>query len=179
MRYLPIFSLLLCLMISFSSYAQVPPKPKASAEAQQRAKDKAEYKIFKKQILGLKEFADEKRKAPKIQKEAKQPVKIEAVIDSVDDDQAKVITGYITQIVGDNTSNVYELTFDREQKKITIIKRTGDAIEPQEKADKEEKEPDAKKKVAPKKKTEDDDADMDEPEEKEKPAKKGKKDDDE
>ena len=165
----------LLLVCSFGMMAQQPPVRHASPEVRQRARDRSDYSLFRREITALKEFAEEKKKALAIQKENKEVVKVIATIDSVDtDDTAKMktITGYITQQIGDVSANAYELTFDRTTRKITGIKRTGESTEP------EVAEPKAKpatpkaevKKAAPakKKKTGDDeDEEEDEKEEKE------------
>ncbi len=88
--------------------------------------------------------------------------------------QRRHLSGYIRQDVGDNTTNIYEVTFDRAQKKIVSIKRTAEADD----MDKEEKTSD-KKTGTPKtihkraKGDEDDDGDEDDA-----PSKKKEKDDD-
>ena len=158
---------ILCLLISANLFAQRPPM-KQSEESKQRSKDRAEYGAFRHQASTLKEFADEKRKIPKLQKDNKAIVKVVITIDSVDNDEVKALTGYITQQIGDNSVNVYELTFDRAAKKITAVKKTGDgedpeAKEPQEKTTvkKGTAAPEAKKAVK-KKKDDDDDDDEDE-----------------
>ena len=85
-----------------------------------------------------------------------------------------MLTGYIMLTLGDNTANVYEVTYDRALKKIVQVKPTGETLD----IEKEERtEPTSKqnvKKSAPKKKTGDDDEDDDEDEEEEKPTR-GKK----
>jgi len=154
------------------------PMPHASPEVRQRARDRADYNTFRRKIGELKEFAEEKKKIPLIKKETKEVVKVYATIDSVDTDddttKLKTLTGYITQQVGDNIANAYQITFDRTTKRITSVKRTGDAVEPEGAEAKEKpaaKKPEATKATPKKKKTgdedEDDDTDKDEKEEKE------------
>ena len=186
MKFTNIVIAFFCLF-TVTAFAQ-KPVPKPSAEVMEKRREKADYKEFRKQIQALKEFAEEKKKAPKIQKDGKEPVKIVATVDSTDDgDEAKTIKGYITQQIGDNTTNAYELIFDRATKKITSVKKTGDGIEPEVPEEKEKKpaaKPTAEKKKATpvKKKTDEDgdeeEADEDEPDEKPaKPTKKDKADD--
>lgn len=110
------------------------PKLQPSAEAQQRMKDKAEYSQIKRLILALPEFAAEKKKIPTILAANRgQSVKVIPTVDSVEGDTTtiKTITGYITQLVGDNATNVYEVTYDRKEQKLTSVKRTGEQQEPE------------------------------------------------
>lgn len=186
MKYISTLVLLLCL--SFVSLAQ--QKDKMSREdkdekiqaRQGRVDLKNDYVIFRRLIVGSREYADERKKIPVLQKTNKM-VKVVAVIDSVEsDEEAKTLTGSIRQDVGDNSTTMYEITFDRVQKKIVGFRRTQEAMD----ADKEEQENKAEKAAASgpkektvvkKKKTDDDDDDADE----EKPAKpthKGKQTDD-
>jgi len=148
---------------------------KQSEESKQKSKDRAEYSAFRHQASALKEFADEKRKIPKLQKDNKAIVKVVITIDSVDNDEVKTLTGYITQQIGDNSVNAYELTFDRVAKKITAVKKTGDGEDPEAKEPKENTTvkkgaaaPDAKKAVHKKSKEDEED---DEEEEKTPPSK--------
>jgi len=152
--------------------AQVPHQ---SEESKMRNRARAEYSAFKRQMLALKEFAEEKRKAPRLQKENNAVVKIVATIDSVDNDEVKTLTGYITEQIGDNSVNAYEVTFDRATKTIISVKKTGEAEEPEaaEKAQPKKATPAATHKA--KKKGDDDDDDGDEDEAK--PSKKDKDDD--
>lgn len=87
---------------------------------QERIDLKNDMVIFKKQILGLKEYALERKKIPDLQKTSKMAVKVTAVIDSESTEnsaESKTLIGYIKQDVGDNTTNMYELTYDRAQKR--------------------------------------------------------------
>jgi len=121
---------------AMSAKGQVPT-PHSSPEARAKMKAKQDYAAFRKEITALKEFADEKAKIKALQKENRVIVRVIPTIDSVeadDDAQAKTLTGYITQVVGDNTANAYEIQFDRATRKITAVKRTADAIEPEEEA---------------------------------------------
>ena len=154
---------IICLLVSANLFAQRPPL-KQSEASKQRSKDRAEYGTFRHQILALKEFSDEKRKIPRLQKENKGIVTIVANIDSVDNDEVKTLTGYITEVVGDNSTNVYEITFDRAERKITSVKKTGEGEDPEAKEAGEktttQKAPAGEvKKPAHKKKGEDEDDD--------------------
>ncbi len=174
--------LLICLFATAGIYAQAP-KPHASPEVRQRARDRADYGTFKRKIAELKEFSEERKKIPLLQKENKEAVKVYATVDSVETDdttKAKTMTGYITQQIGESTANAYEVTYDRATKKITAVKRTGESVDPEAAEAKEKpasKKTDAKKaevkKASPAKKKKDgDDEDGDEEEEKEeKPSK--------
>lgn len=174
---------ILCFICPALSFAQVPPVRHASAEVKEKQKEKSDYKEFRKQIAALKEFSEEKKKIPKLQKENKETVKVTANIDSVDGgDDVKTFAGFITQQIGDNSVNLYELTFDRATRKITTVKKTAEAIEA-EAAEKDKEKPAAKPATAKKgstaKKKKDEDGDdeeeADEPEEK--PSKKPVKED--
>lgn len=140
-----------------------------------RIKDKTDYGLFHRQMLSLKEYNAERSKIPSLQKANKMPVKVTAVVDTtmdMDDDAGnKTLIGYIKQDIGDNSTNVYEVTYDRAQKKIVNVKYTGEGND----ADREEKA--TRSKAAPakaavhKKKGDDeeeDDADDDKPSKKEK-----------
>ena len=115
--------LLLLLSFNITSYAQTDKddrKQDIRDNAQERktiTKEKVDYNLFHRQIIALKEYADERKKIPALQKASKMPVKIVSTIDSVDDvldnDKNKTLTGYITENVGDNSVNVYEITYDR------------------------------------------------------------------
>ena len=179
------------LTLSASSFAQQKEKMTREEKDEKnqartaRVSNKNDYAVFHRQILALPEYLDERKKMPALQKTTKSVVKVTAVVDSLeDDDNSKALTGAIRQDIGDNTTNIYELTFDRKTKKIVGVKRTPEAIEADKEAkeaaaDKEEKTTTVKTKektVVKKKKDDDDDDDADE----EKPAKgKAKKDADE
>ena len=145
--------ILFFLTLAISSFAQTE-KEKLTPEDKQeknqartiRINEKNDYALFRKQLLALKEYADEKKKAPKLQAENKVPVKVVVAIDSIDegDTVTKVLTGYIVQNIGDNATLMYDITFDRTQKKIVSIKRTAEAAD----ADKEEGEDNATDKKA-------------------------------
>jgi len=178
------FTLLFLLSIAMciTSFAQKEKMDKDEKDEKRdarttRIKDKTDYALFHRQMLSLKEYGDERRKIPNLQKANKMTVKVSAVVDTtIDaDDEAgnKTLIGYIKEDIGDNSSNVYEVTFDRTQKKIVGVKYTGEANE----VEKEDKA--APKKAAPakaiRKKNKDDDDDDDQDEEK--PSKKDKDED--
>ena len=180
-----ILFLILGLVFSLHSFAQQEPmtreeKDAKNAERQARVNSKNDYANFKKQILGLKQYEAERQKIPLLRKTSKMPVKVVAIIDSTDNDgESKTLVGYIRQEVGDNTTNMYEITYDRSQKAIVSVKHTQEGID----ADKELQEDmpekvtpvkrEPKKIIKPKSKDDDDD---DEPEDK--PVKGKHKDDD-
>ncbi len=154
---------------------------------QDRVDMKNDITIFKRQITGLSEYAAERKKIPDLQKTSKMMVKVIAVVDTEALDNGadvKTLMGYIRQDVGDNSTVMYELVYDRAQKKISSIKRTAEAAD----ADKElidekeekaaaKKQTTAKKPVAKKNKDEDEE---DEDPDDEKPVKgKRNSDDDE
>lgn len=176
------YSKIVALVIALCSFvvpamAQKTDMPHASPEAKAKARIRSEYSSFRRQINALKELADERKKIPVLQKENKAKVTVVATIDSVEtDDSAKTLMGYITQTVGDNSSNIYEVVFDRATKKITAIKKTGEGIEPeqQEAKPKTAAKPatTATKKPVAKKTSEDEEEGGDEEEEEEKGSKK-------
>lgn len=140
--------ILVCMLgICVSAYAQ---KEKMTREEKQEKNDarmarinnRNDFALFKKQILALPEYADERRKIPRLQKANNGVVvKVTAVVDTEGLEDARTIAGYIKQDVGDNSMNVYELTYDRATKKIASVRRTPEAID----ADKEDREERAEK----------------------------------
>lgn len=186
--------LLCCFFCGINAFAQNQKEKLTREEKDEKIKarqDRVDMKndiaIFRKQILGLKEYAAERKKIPDLQKTSKMMVKVTAVVDTEAIDNAgdiKTLLGSIRQDVGDNSTVVYELVYDRAQKRISSIKRTPEAIDAdRELADEKEekattkKPTNAKKPVAKKNKDEDDEDD--DPDE-EKPVKgKRNSDDDE
>ena len=148
-------------------------------ENKAKAKDRTDCNLFHRQMLSLKEFSEERRKIPALQKANKGTVvKIAAEVDTSDVEAgSKTLTGFIVQHIGDNSVNVYVVNYDRADKKITTVKHTTEGTEA-DKADKEDKaeEPKhpAKKTIHKKTKDEDEDAD----DEDDKPAKGKDKDED-
>lgn len=174
-----IFAIVVMLLAGFTA---VLAQTHSTPEMRARAKERSDYSLFRRQIGALKEFADEKKKIPALQKEAKEPVKVYATVDSTETDDsthAKFLTGFITQQVGETANNAYEVTFDRATRKIIKVKRTGEAIEPEAAEEKPNAKPaadtkkaDGAKKATPAKKKKDSDEDDEEEEEKdEKPTK--------
>lgn len=145
---------------------------------------RVDYTVFRRQILTLPEFAEQRKKLSEIRKSTGNIPKIFAVVDSLNDtEDSKTLTGYITLILGDNTANVYEVTFDRVQRKIVKVKPTGETLEVEKPETIERR--DKNTKTAKKKKGNDEDEDQDEPEadedpedKPEKPTKRKQKDED-
>ena len=177
--------LLFLLALGITSYAQDTKSDKDERQQEIRdneqerktvAKQRVDYNLFRRQILALKEYSDERKKIPALQKASKLPVKIVAYIDSVDDagDEAKnkTLTGYISENIGDNSTNIYEITYDRTLKKITTVKATGETSDVEQDETTGKKATD--KKASSKKTKDEDDDDADE----EKPTKKKDKDED-
>ncbi len=139
-----------------------------AAEKKTASKLKVDYNLFRRQMLALPEYGDERKKIPALQKASKMAVKIVAYVDSIDDagDDVKTLMGYIIENVGDNSTNIYEITYDRATKKITTVKPTGETSDiEQDDADTKKTSP---KKTTAKKTKGDDDEDQ--------PAKKKSKD---
>ncbi len=167
---------LLLLTITFTSHAQVDKSDakeaktdrkqdirENAAEHKQLSKQKVDYNLFRRQMLALKEYGDERKKIPALQKASKMTVKIVVYVDSLDgsDDNSKTLTGYIAENVGDNSTNIYEITYDRAQKKITAVKPTGETSDIEQDENADAKKPAAKKPGAKKAKGDDDDDDGD------------------
>jgi hypothetical protein len=121
-------SILFLLMFCVPAFAQVDKEEKE--EKKELAKQKVDYTVFRRQMLTLKEYSDERRKIAELQKTTKQPVKITAFVDSASDaDDTKILIGYIRESVGDNATDIYEVTYDRSLKKIIFVKPTGEILE--------------------------------------------------
>ncbi len=173
-------TILLLLSCSFSSFAQSDrderreDRKEVQDEKKAVNRNKVDYTVFRRQMLTLPEFAEQRAKLAELKKAGKGIAKIYAVVDSLNDaEENKLLMGYIQLTLGDNSANVYEVTFDRSVKKITLVKATGEALEI-EKADKEDarstpSKP-AVKKAPKKKKSEDDDDEEDEEDEQDKPG---------
>jgi hypothetical protein len=179
-----ILLLLAMALISFNTFAQARDKEDRKEERDERKaanSDRVDIVVFRRQILTLPEFSDQRKKLAELKKQGHGIGKIYAVVDSLTDvEDGKFLKGYIELILGDNSANVYELTFDRKLKSIILVKPTGEQLEI-EKAEKPE--PAARKTahakpVPKKKKSEDDEEDEDEDEDEEKPVKGKQKDDD-
>lgn len=182
MKQIVYFLAFVCSLTGFSSFAQQrdamtrEEKQDKNNDRMARINKKNDYALFRRQVLALKEYADERKKIATLQKNnAGMPVKVIASVDSNEnDDDAKTLVGYIQQIVGDNVTNMYEISYDRAQKKIVTVKRTPEAIEADNEMKEEREERAAEKKpaaqkAAPKKKGKDEE-DEDDPDE-EKPSK--------
>src|SRR5947209_1508250 len=113
-----IISLITCLLLTLTSFAQKEKltreeKDEKNAERAARVSSKNDYASFRKQIMALKQFDAEKQKIPALRKVSKMNVKVVAIIDSNDNDAgetSKTLIGYIRQDVGDNSTNMYEIT---------------------------------------------------------------------
>lgn len=156
------------VLLSFLSFCISVSAQNAPSAYKQKTKDRADYNNFKQQIMHLKEYAEERKKIPKLQKENHVPIKVTATIDTseADDDQKNILTGHITQQIGDNSSNAYDITYDRTSTKIITIKKTGDADDPEameSKKDKEAKPVTTHPKSKKNKEDEEDDSDEEKP----------------
>ena len=178
MKKLP--AILLLISFTITSHAQDDKTDRKqelrdnAAEKKIASKQKVDYNLFRRQMLTLKEYGDERKKIPALQKATKMTVKIVAYVDSLDDagDDAKTLVGYISENIGDNSTNIFEITYDRALKKIITIKPTGETPDiEQDDADVKKATP---KKATTKKAKGDDDDDADE----NPPAKKKLKDED-
>ena len=171
-----IITILLCLSFPALSIAQAPT-PHSTPESRQKSKDRSDYSLFRRQIIALKEYGEERKKIPALQKENKELVKVFVTMDSTETDDTaknKFLQGFITQQIGDNTANAYEITFDRTSRKITTVKRTGESTDPEPtevKAKPAPKKDGEIKKATPKKKKDGDEDDEEEEEKEEKPSK--------
>lgn len=100
-----------------------------SADNRVRSADKSDIINFHRQILSLKEYNEERAKIPALQKANKVTVKVKAIVDTSDmasdtDDDGKPntkLTGYIRREIGQESIDVYQLSFDRIKKKITAV----------------------------------------------------------
>lgn len=183
MRYLNLVLVVMGCMMCNLLNAQTRDNEERKEEQQEKKannRNKVDYTVFRRQILTLPEFDAEKKKLSELRKQTGGVPKIYAVVDSLNDaDDSKQLIGYIVATLGDNTANVYEITFDRVQRKIVKVKPTGEQLEAErpdvvERRDKNAKPPSKKKKTD----DEDEDAeDEDEPEEKQERRKQKDEDD--
>jgi len=173
------------MLSSLAGYGQQKDKDdrkEATEERKAANKDRVDYTVFRRQILTLTEFSDERRKLAQLKNEGKGIGKIYAVVDSMNEQpDDKFLKGYIQLVMGDNSANVYELTFDRNLKRIILVRPTGEQLEV-EKTTPASRRPAAVKpplKAKPKKKTgeedEEEEAEEEENEETEKPVRGRKK----
>lgn len=182
---------ILCLLMLFCAVHAFGQKTKEDRKEEQdekkaAGKDRVDYTVFRRQILSLTEFSDQRRRVAELRAQGKGIIKIYAVVDSLNDyDDGKFLKGYIQLIKGDEVANVYELSFDRGLKRIVLVKPTNEKLDlgdDEEKAERKAK-PTTAKPVKKKKTTEDDEeeeetAEEDEEEPEPKPARKKQKDDD-
>ena len=138
----------------------------AQSEGKPRPSDKSDIILFHRQILTLKEYNDERAKIPSLQKANKVTVRVRGIVDTTEMDNegeddakpSKKLTGYIRQEMGDNSVDLYQLTFDRVKKKITAVIPTGESLGSAKVTPKATK---ASSKTPNKKKDEEDDDDDD------------------
>jgi hypothetical protein len=159
------FILALLMLLGIPSFAQVSKEDREEKKA--KAQTKVDYTVFRRQMLTLKEFSEQRRHAAELQRTTKGIVRAIVYVDSTNDaDENKILIGYITMLIGNEPTNLYEVSFDRKLKNIVYVKPTGETVEVDE-----DKKP-AKKPSAKTAKNPDDD------DEEEKPVKKRGKDDD-
>lgn len=182
MKNFRIIAVVISCLIGLPVIAQTRDKDERKEEQEEKRatnRNKVDYTVFRRQILTLPEYDAEKKKLAELRKQTGGVPKIYAVVDSLNEaDDSKVLTGYIVTTLGDNTANVYEISFDRVQKKIVKVKLTGEKLEVENTEIIERRDKNAKK--TGKKKTGDEDEDDsegdDEPEEK--PERRKQKDED-
>lgn len=160
-------------------------RKEALKEAQEEKKTKnnnrVDYNVFRRQILTLPEYAEQRNKLQDIRKAGKGIPKIYAVVDSLNEnDDPKKLIGYILLTLGESSANVYEITYDRTSKKIVQVKPTGETLDVEkEEATEPNHQEKGKKPATKKKKSEEDDEEEDEEEKPTKGKKKEPKDEDE
>src|SRR5580693_5010615 len=91
---------LFCLTLGLTSYAQKEKMDQEEKDDKREArstriKDKTDYALFHRQMLSLKEYSDERRKIPNLQKANKMTVKVSAIVDTTVDAGDKILIGYI------------------------------------------------------------------------------------
>jgi len=158
MKRILLLMLMLCTVHAFGQKTKEDRKEEQD-EKKTANKDRVDISVFRRQILSLTEFSDQRRKVAEWRAQGKGAIKIFAVVDSLNDvEDGKFLKGYIQLIKGDEVANVYELTFDRGLKRITLVKPTSEKLDlgdDEEKAERKAKPVTAK--PAKKKKTGDDD----------------------
>lgn len=179
---------LVCLFIvlcSMHAAAQQRTKEDRKEEQDERraaGKDRVDYAVFRRQILSITEFSDQRRKIAEWKAQGKGIAKIYAVVDSLNDNEdGKFLKGYIRLIMGGSVADVYELSFDRGLKRIVLVKPTGEQLEIEEPAKPERKRNTAspvKKKKTGDEDDEDETGDDDDEEKDRKPARKNQNEDD-
>ena len=173
--------ILVCCTASITATAQLRQYDKdqkeEKAEKKAESKAKVDMNVFRRQILALPEFSEQRRTLPELKKKVNGIPKIYAVVDSTGDiETSKTLNGYITIAVGDHTVDIYELLYDRAQKKIVKIKATGQTVI---EGDEPAADRAAGKAPRKKKKGDDEEDDEDEDEQDERPAKRKHKEKDE
>ncbi|MES2701822.1 MAG: hypothetical protein V4649_04240 [Bacteroidota bacterium] len=154
MRY--ILSVVCLTVLSLSANAQMDKEEKQDRKA--ASQQKVDYNLFRRQMLTLKEYSDERRKMAELQKTTKDQVKLVAYVDSTNEaDDSKTLVGYIRENVGENSTDLYEVTYDRSLKKIIFVKATGETVELDE--ERAKGKPGTKKPAAKKSKDDEDDED--------------------
>jgi hypothetical protein len=182
---------ILCLLMMFCAVNAFGQKTKEDKKEEQEekklaGKDRVDIAVFRRQILSMPEFSEQRRRVAEWRAQGKGIIKIFAVVDSLNEyEDGKFMKGFIQLIKGDEVANVYELTFDRGLKRITLVKPTSEKLDLGDDEEKAERKPKTTAKPVKKKKTGDDEddeeeeADEDEDEEPQpKTTRKKRKDDD-
>lgn len=172
---------ILAILCTLQGIAQQRTKEDRREEQDERkaaAKDRVDISVFRRQILTITEFSDQRRQIAEWKAQGKGVVKIYAVVDSLTEyEGGKVLKGYIQLVASGSEANVYELTFDRALKRIILVRPTGEQLEFDE-PEKPARKPAAKKKSG----NEEEDGEADEADDEEKdtrPARRKTKEDDE
>lgn len=124
--------LLIMMFCTVHAFGQKTKEDRKEEQEEKKAvgKDKVDYTVFRRQILSLTEFSNQRRKVAEMRAQGKGIIRIFAVVDSLNDiEDGKFLKGYIQLIKGDEVANVYELTFDRGLKRITLVKPTGEKLD--------------------------------------------------
>jgi hypothetical protein len=166
--------LLCCFAICFSSFAQKEKLSREDKDEKNQARldrinNKNDIALFRRQIMALKEYAAEKQKIPALTKSTGTQARVIIFVDTeAVENETKTLMGAIRQDVGENSTTMYEIMFDRTQRKIISVKRTPEAMDADKEAADEKEESATTKKAGIKKtvhkKNKDEDED-DDPEE--------------
>ncbi len=128
--------------------------------------EKVDYTVFRRQILTLPEYSQQRRELAEMKKTVKGVPKVSAVVDSLaEPEDGKTLIGYIVASLGDNSVNTYEVVYDRRTKKIVQVRPTGEKLE----LDEDDRRPGSRQPSARKKSGDDDDEEEDEKPSKRKP----------
>jgi hypothetical protein len=157
-----------CLSLCISSFGQREKMSREDKDEKNQARldrinNKNDVALFRRQIMALKEYASEKQKAISLQKTNNTAVRVVIVVDTeAIADDAKTLMGSIRQDAAENSLTLYEIVFDRGERKIISVKRTPEAIDAdretaEEKEEKAAERQEAKKSAHKKNKDEDDD----------------------